>query len=64
MRIITLVSREHPLKLNWLDGFRGTTDIAWAVKNQHLVQLFFIRPDRTSAEASHCWDLISHKSEN
>ncbi|SRR6266536_3110735 len=41
-----------------VDGSPGTTDIGWAVINRRLVQLFFIRPDKTSQDASACWDLI------
>jgi hypothetical protein len=41
-----------------VDGSPGTTDIVWAIINRRLVQLFFIRPDKTSQDASACWDLI------
>ena len=41
-----------------VDGFPGTTDVAWAVINQRLVQLFFIRPEKTATETAVCWEAI------
>ena len=41
-----------------VDGQPGTTDICWFVFNQRLVQLFFIRPEKTAAKATACWAMI------
>ena len=41
-----------------VDGQPGTTDIYWFVLNQRLVQLFFIRPDKTASKAAACWDMV------
>ncbi len=41
-----------------VDGAPGTTDIYWVVVNQRLVQLIFIRPEKTAAKATPCWDLV------
>jgi len=41
-----------------VDGNPGTTEICWGVVGKRLVQLFFIRPDKTSAETGVCWSLI------
>jgi hypothetical protein len=41
-----------------VDGQPGTTDIYWRVINQRLVQLFFIRPEKTVAKTVGCWDMV------
>jgi hypothetical protein len=41
-----------------VDGQPGATDIYWLVINQRLVQIFFIRPEKTASKATICWDLI------
>ncbi len=41
-----------------VDGQPGATDIYWRVINQRLVQLFFIRPEKTAAKTVVCWDTI------
>jgi hypothetical protein len=41
-----------------VDGQRGSTDIFWRVINQRLVQLFFIRPEKTASQAMICWDMV------
>jgi hypothetical protein len=41
-----------------VDRNAGTTEICWGVIGKRLVQLFFIRPDKTSAETGVCWNLI------
>ena len=41
-----------------VDGNPGTTEICWGVVGKRLVQLFFIRPDKASAEAGTGWSLI------
>jgi len=41
-----------------IDGQPGTTDICWFVLNQRLVQLFFIRPEKTASQATVCWDKV------
>ncbi|MGH9905231.1 MAG: hypothetical protein ACRD8U_06550 [Pyrinomonadaceae bacterium] len=41
-----------------VDGNAGTTEICWGVIGKRLVQLFFIRPDKTAAETGVCWSLI------
>jgi hypothetical protein len=41
-----------------LDGQAGAADIYWLVRNQRLVQLIFIRPQRTASQSTPCWDLI------
>ncbi|HEY2976269.1 MAG TPA: hypothetical protein VGJ48_27385 [Pyrinomonadaceae bacterium] len=41
-----------------VDSQPGATDIYWRVINQRLVQLFFIRPEKTVAKAAGCWDTI------
>lgn len=41
-----------------VDGQPGATDIYWRVISQRLVQLFFIRPEKTVAKAIGCWDTI------
>ena len=35
-----------------VDGQPGITDVCWLVVNQHLVQLFFMRPEKTAAQAT------------
>jgi hypothetical protein len=41
-----------------VDGQLGSTDIYWLLINQRLVQLIFVRPEKTAAQSSPCWDLI------
>jgi hypothetical protein len=41
-----------------VDGQPGTTDIYWRVINQRLVQLFFIRPEKTKSKTTGCWDMV------
>ena len=41
-----------------VDRQAGTTDIYWLVINKRLVQLYFIRPEKTSTQAAVCWELI------
>lgn len=41
-----------------VDGQSGATDIYWRVISQRLVQLFFIRPDKTLDKSVGCWDAI------
>src|SRR6266545_2531236 len=41
-----------------VDGQPGATDIYWRVINQRLVQLFFIRQEKTVAKSVECWDSI------
>src|SRR6266496_3270728 len=41
-----------------VDRQPGATDIYWRVINQRMVQLFFIRPEKTAAKTVGCWDLI------
>jgi len=41
-----------------VDGQPGSTDIFWFVRNQRLTQLFFIRPEKTAAKTTACWDLV------
>ncbi len=41
-----------------VDGQPGATYIYWRVINQRLVQLFFIRPEKTAPKAVGCWDTI------
>lgn len=41
-----------------VDGQPGMTDVCWLVINQRLVQLFFIRPEKTAAKATACWDMV------
>ncbi len=41
-----------------VDRQPGATDIYWRVINQRLVQLFFIRPEKTVAKSVECWDTI------
>jgi hypothetical protein len=41
-----------------LDGQAGAADIYWLVTNQRLVQLIFVRPQRTASQSTPCWDLI------
>lgn len=41
-----------------LDGSPGRTDVCWAVLGHRLVQLFFIRPEKTAAQTTRCWDQI------
>jgi len=49
----------HGLQLRFsVDGLQGFTDIYWLVLNQRLVQMIFVRPERTSSQTSPCWDLI------
>jgi hypothetical protein len=49
----------HGIQLRFkVDGQQGFTDIYWLVLNQRLVQLIFVRPERTSSQSGPCWDLI------
>lgn len=41
-----------------IDGQPGATDIYWRVINQRLVQLFFIRPEKTASKTEVCWDMV------
>jgi hypothetical protein len=41
-----------------VDGQPGSTDIYWLVMNQQLVQLIFVRPEKTASLTTPCWDLI------
>ncbi len=41
-----------------VDGQPGATDIYWRVINQRLVQLFFIRPEKTELKTEVCWDVV------
>jgi hypothetical protein len=41
-----------------VDGQPGATDIYWRVINQRLVELFFIRPEKTAPKTVSCWDTI------
>jgi hypothetical protein len=41
-----------------VDRQPGATDIYWRVINQRLVQLFFIRPEKTVEKTMGCWDTI------
>ena len=47
------------LKLDFeVDRQPGATDIYWLIVNGRLIQLFFIRPAKTTAKATACWDTI------
>jgi hypothetical protein len=49
----------HGVQLRFsVDGQQGFTDIYWLVLNQRLVQLIFVRPEKTLAQSISCWDLI------
>ena len=41
-----------------VDSQPGFTDIYWLVINQRIVQLIFVRPEKTSSQSTPCWDLI------
>ena len=41
-----------------VDGQPGFTDIYWLLLNQRLVQLIFVRPEKTATQSTSCWDLI------
>jgi len=41
-----------------VDGQPGFTDIYWLLINQRLVQLIFVRPEKTAPQSTPCWDLI------
>jgi hypothetical protein len=41
-----------------VDRQQGVTDIYWLVMNQRMVQLIFLRPEKTSTQSAPCWDLI------
>jgi hypothetical protein len=41
-----------------VDSSPGRTDICWGVIGRRLVQLFFIRPEKTAAQTTLCWDQI------
>lgn len=41
-----------------VDGQPAITEIHWLIINKRLVQLFFIRPEKTAAQSGSCWDMI------
>jgi hypothetical protein len=41
-----------------VDGQAGATDIDWRVINQRLVQIFFMRPEKTASKATACWEMV------
>jgi len=41
-----------------IDGQQGTTDTLWLMINHRLVQLFFIRAEKTAPKATECWDMV------
>jgi hypothetical protein len=43
-----------------VDGFPGATEIYWLVMDKQMVNLVFIRPEKTASQATVCWDLIRH----
>ena len=53
--------RAEGLELRFaVDGFPGTTQIYWLVLDKRMVNLIFIRPEKTAPLATVCWDLIRH----
>ena len=55
--VATLPAQGLQLRFS-VDGAPGATDIYWLVVNQRLVQLIFIRPEKTAAQTTPCWELI------